>query len=87
MWVSYITHEVSIIYIMHEACYFKLLCNIHVGLYTDLQPTHSTMLSMCLTVVLATRYVAIPHQPAVEVRNEVTTIILFNLLYYSGTPR
>ena len=54
----------------------KLLCNIHVGLFTDLQPTHSTILSMCLTVVLATRYVAIPQQPAVEVRNEIITILL-----------
>ena len=28
---------------------------------------HSTIIPMCLTVVLATQYVPIPHQPAVEV--------------------
>ena len=58
-----------------------LLCNIfyiinYVGLYTGVLPIHSIIIPMCLTVVLATRYVAIPHQPAVEVRNEVTTILL-----------
>ena len=55
-----------------------LLCNIfyiinkyyYVGLHTGVLPMHSTIIPMCLTVVLVTQYVAIPHQPAVEVRND-----------------
>ena len=31
---------------------------------------HSTITPVCLAVVLATQYVAIPHQPAVEVRDD-----------------
>ena len=58
----------------HRYSYSNCACNVHVGLYTDVQPIHSTILPMCLTVVLVTRYVAIPHQPAVEVRNEATIV-------------
>ena len=49
--------------------YCHLLCNIlnYVGLYTGVLPMHSTIIPMCLTVVLAIQYVPFPHQPAVEV--------------------
>ena len=53
----------------------------HVVLQSEPQATRSTILPLCLTVVLVTGYVAIPHQPAVEVRYETTI-----MYYYSRTP-
>ena len=54
----------------HTIIIIVIYCvTLYVGLYTDVLPTRSTTTSVYLTVVLVTRYVAIPHQPAVEVRD------------------
>ena len=58
-----------IIIVIYILCNIIILFYIYVGLYTGVLPMRSTTTPVYLTVVLVTRYVAIPHQPAVEVRD------------------